>query len=618
MQKVTIIGLIGALALLLIASIAITTQRQGKFTTNDQTSSMPLPPMNDDLIPQFGVNNPNPFFKEARQAGADISKKLPQLWLQLEPFRPQPERKAITEYTIADLGIMDFPPDVRANMEAKFNKSLQNIDVQNSSIEYKQDNQGRWHIFTWHGSDDYVRQAQRVNMRVMFNMVFNSLWASEPEALVKSLAEGGYNAPLRDPSYAADIQFFTQALVERYDGDGINDMPGLQQQILLWEDGNEYNVPRYWTGTNEQYFTMWQAFSRGVRAAHPAAQVLGNGIASIEEIRHDLNNAGKFSAAKAINNVISSKPDAAKQLAQLSGEQQQQIEVILSNENATADQLISDLQKLSLPQKISDGFESIVAWRGRSADFLFMQLDNPQLFDIFVHHVYMYYAHNPNRIEADMDFIKVEMTKRGYRKPVIVLEASGASLLDDTVPNGVAILRKIQSGDQMVRQKYDAELAKEMVKIHTTLFAHGVSSVVRFPFRDFWNLDEWPEQHSQYAIQGMVLLKKDLDLAYLKPSYFTYQKMTSLLNGFAKAQELEPGLIRFTFEDRQPVYVAWTNSSSAEIDLSTYIKQPTVTIQHIITELTNQNNPKYLENRQTPTTKIPISDEPVFITLDKQ
>ena len=48
------------------------------------------------------------------------------------------------------------------------------------------------------------------------------------------------------PICSADTAYFYQFvynLVERYDGDGVNDMPGLTLPITVWEFGNEPETP---------------------------------------------------------------------------------------------------------------------------------------------------------------------------------------------------------------------------------------------------------------------------------------------------------------------------------------------------------------------------------------
>lgn len=82
---------------------------------------------------------------------------------------------------------------------------------------------------------------------------------------------------------------FMGALVERYDGDGINDAPG-SPVVLYWEIYNEpdsnsnINDPAFlppvgWGNHGEEYAQMLKTIYPAVKAANPVAQVVFGGIA---------------------------------------------------------------------------------------------------------------------------------------------------------------------------------------------------------------------------------------------------------------------------------------------------------------------------------------------------
>lgn len=83
---------------------------------------------------------------------------------------------------------------------------------------------------------------------------------------------------------------FVRRVVERYDGDGVDDMPGLERPVLAWEIDNEPDLhhgtaPRGRTGaapddfeTPEQYATVLLTTARAVREADPEAFVLSGGL----------------------------------------------------------------------------------------------------------------------------------------------------------------------------------------------------------------------------------------------------------------------------------------------------------------------------------------------------
>jgi uncharacterized repeat protein (TIGR01451 family) len=86
--------------------------------------------------------------------------------------------------------------------------------------------------------------------------------------------------PIDEEQYIA----FVETTVERYDGDGVNDMPGLVNPIRYWQVGNEPNHGRYGARTNDFDYLhriTWQA----IRRADPSARVIlagmGNGPAPV-------------------------------------------------------------------------------------------------------------------------------------------------------------------------------------------------------------------------------------------------------------------------------------------------------------------------------------------------
>lgn len=84
---------------------------------------------------------------------------------------------------------------------------------------------------------------------------------------------------------------FVTALVERYDGDGQSDMPGLTRPVKYWEVWNEpdlrqgWNAPDYpahqFNGTAQDYARLLAVAYAAIKRADPAAQVVGPATAQI-------------------------------------------------------------------------------------------------------------------------------------------------------------------------------------------------------------------------------------------------------------------------------------------------------------------------------------------------
>ena len=83
---------------------------------------------------------------------------------------------------------------------------------------------------------------------------------------------------------------FVKTLVERYDGDGVDDMPGLKQPIKHWEVINEPEMGfirpeplNFFRGSPEDYLEVLKVTYEAIREADPEAKVLNGGIAYVPE-----------------------------------------------------------------------------------------------------------------------------------------------------------------------------------------------------------------------------------------------------------------------------------------------------------------------------------------------
>lgn len=560
-------------------------------------------------IPRFGVNNPNPFFEDAKISGAKIAKILPIEWSWAEPFPPLAHKKPLNQYSISDLGLDKLPDELQEQVKVNFDTILKKMSSGN--IQQVQDTRGMWHLFNWDEYDDFVIGAQSAGLETTFLLHLNTLWASDPDCLLERFrSPKGTNCPLRDSTVAQDVSFFVQSLVERYDGDGLDDMPGLIYPIRFWSDGNEYNVPTFWNGTNEEYLVVWKAFSKGVRQADPKNSIiLANGIAKVNDIRNETTN-GVFSPCKALKVLVNEKlNDADLQFENLP---EKSLAFLNDCQEQTEMEILKTLEELGVEPKIINGVEARLAWRKRSAEFLMQQLDHPELYDIFVPHVYTYFHYDPTRVAEEMNFIFSEMKARGYKKQVLSEELAGAYLRDKKFPEGESILQSILNGNKPETIKYMRELSIEMVKLHTTMFAHGSDGLILYPFRDISPENPWGT--SGYAVQGMVVVDWATGkIALRKPSYYTYQIMTSKIGDFQSAREIQPGVIEFTFMDRNPVYVLWSNDAPYEFDLSPYFSADNVKITQIVTDLDSNNNPIYPSDLTISADSVPISYTPIFV-----
>jgi len=92
-------------------------------------------------------------------------------------------------------------------------------------------------------ADEVVRKAQAKNLDILATIWPYAEWDQERWGSINRFAEKIDFPELPSSRYKPyDMQAyrkFVKALVERYDGDGIDDMPGLKKPVKYWEILNE-------------------------------------------------------------------------------------------------------------------------------------------------------------------------------------------------------------------------------------------------------------------------------------------------------------------------------------------------------------------------------------------
>ena len=90
------------------------------------------------------------------------------------------------------------------------------------------------------------------------------------------------------PCNMADYRDFIKKFVERYDGDGIEDMPGLRYPVKYWEIMNEPGLQgrdpselKFFHGTPEEYLEILKASYSAIKEADPEAKVVMGGMAGM-------------------------------------------------------------------------------------------------------------------------------------------------------------------------------------------------------------------------------------------------------------------------------------------------------------------------------------------------
>ena len=145
--------------------------------------------------------------------------------------------------------------------------------------------------FDWSEPDEYVLKSQDHGFNILATIWPFADWDQEKCHSEADCMGFGFNGEGELPSLRCkpcDMNaylLFVKALVERYDGDGVADMPGLLHPIKYWEAGNEPELQgaelTFFKGSPSDYFEVLKITYGGVKEADSESSVLHAGFAGL-------------------------------------------------------------------------------------------------------------------------------------------------------------------------------------------------------------------------------------------------------------------------------------------------------------------------------------------------
>jgi len=163
--------------------------------------------------------------------------------------------------------------------------------------------------FDWSGGDQYVQLAQKYGFATdatiyPFTDWDQANWGSRK--LYPNFPEFGLSR--RKPHDMNAFMTFVSAMVERYDGDGKNDMPGLKYPIKYWGTFGEPDMSNF-DGTVQDYIEIMEATYKAVKRADPGAKVVQGAMGKAWEydwIRPVLEKGAEYFDIAAVHSLSSS------------------------------------------------------------------------------------------------------------------------------------------------------------------------------------------------------------------------------------------------------------------------------------------------------------------------
>ena len=152
------------------------------------------------------------------------------------------------------------------------------------SIEKEQHNRN------WKNVDDVVLKSQSYHVNILATIWPYADWDQKSCNLMLDSDRIRFFSELGDyrnkPCDMDEYMDFVEALVERYDGDGVDDMDGLLVPIKYWEVLNEPSMQDnlcFFSGDAKDYVPILNATYTAVKKADPIASVVMGGMAGVYE-----------------------------------------------------------------------------------------------------------------------------------------------------------------------------------------------------------------------------------------------------------------------------------------------------------------------------------------------
>jgi len=357
------------------------------------------------------------------------------------------------------------------------------------------------HSYKWERLDSIVKEYQSAGFHIQMIIKASSPWgakgfASPPERWRKSYP------PKKE--HWDNYYRFVYNLVDRYDGDGHNDMPGLRFPIRYYEIESEAQHPIFWAGTVDEYGRLLQTAYNAAKEAHPDTQIILAGI----------NFGGIF------------------------------------DDNPSEREL---LRKIKMAPKIHK----------EALNFIRKTLAMGDYFDLVEFH----YNRDYVGAYGTVNWIKKEMLKHGYQKPIWAGDAASVPWVT-TKENQqkIDILRNPNHPRYNEVNKWlRAEQAKLSIKKYIVAAEIGIEKVILESIIDFPMGAYKGAEKESWFLAGLV--NKDGTPRPVFNAYTQLTEKLENFKKVERLKKDHIYLYRFSFIDRKAIYVGWSDEKVERITL---------------------------------------------------
>lgn len=379
---------------------------------------------------------------------------------------------------------------------------------------------GNVHTYDWVRLDKIISEFQSYGFHIMVVLKARSMWGSTPPSKDHPFTLGYVSSPPRD-EYWDDYAKFVYSIVERYDKDGFKDMPGLKIPILHYEIESEAQHRLFWQGTVDDYIKLLKVSYSAAKKANSYAKIILSGL-SFGDIFDD-------------------------------GFPVQRLEERIN----------------SLPEN-KQGFLI------HSLSFIKKTLEQKDIFD----EVEFHYLNDYRGVYGQVEFIRNEMRRNGYEKPIWAGDATAAPFIVSSpfsfnpympAEKGLEVFELLKDKKHPKHLEtlrwYFAEQAKNLVKKFVVGMEVGLEGIM------MGNTVDWLSyQLPNFVYQGLIDERKNP-----RPAYHSYKLLIDKLHGFNTIERLfhtdNIYAYRFSGNKKKPVYVLWAEGKEAYVDIELEAKE---------------------------------------------
>jgi len=417
-------------------------------------------------------------------------------------------------------------------------------------------------VYSWSDLDGEIKilQSLGLDITMVLSPIINAFGAERQQVMAEIAKYPSLGHWLREGN-AGELKLyphdetipiwvnFVKAAVERYDGDGQGDMPGLKYACRNWHFVEEYPCPEL---EDNAYLDLLKTTYTAVKSVDPQAKVILAGL------------AGNFTQYFAYMDGYIIDEDAG----------------------------VQDSVKHTRVWWNANPF-----WKNAKKTYENILDQGRNYFDIVDIHTYV---PEESYFEGEIDYIQKTMQKLGYQKPLWIIEGGGPF---KNYPGKPAVN---SPGDPYYGWGSEKENAEFVIKLQAMAAAKGVE-------REHWGLNEAEDGYWDGPWEGMPMVDSAGYKKPSYWTFKLMREKLENFVGVIDLSQSNLRIFDFKVGGKDVYIIWSSQGTSSTVDLSSVLGNRNITITHIVTELDGAKNPIYPSNETKSSKSVPVGLTPIFV-----